>query len=87
MSKGTTRAEDWDPPTSMGFLLDADDRVNDAPSPLHTGQRDPAGSVTGGDQRENVAIAVLFRSGEDQRMKRETLVKQALRPLPIYIVE
>ena len=51
------------------------------------GQRDPTGSVTGGEQRENVATAVLFISGEDERMKRATLVKQALRPLRPYIVE
>ena len=62
--------------------------MNDAPfSPLHTGQRDPTGSVTSGEQRENVAIVVLFISGEDERMKRATLVKQALRPLLPYIVE
>ena len=48
---------------------------------------DPAESVTSGEQRENVATAVLFRYGEDERMKRATLVKQALRPLPTYIVE
>ena len=57
--------------------------MNDAPSTLHT----LAGSVTNGEQRENVAIAVLFRSGEDERMKRATLVKQALRLLLLYIVE
>ena len=58
--------------------------MNDAPfSPLHT----PAGSVTSGEQRENVATAVLFISGEDERMKRATLVKQELRPVRTYIVE
>ena len=51
------------------------------------GGEDPAGSVTSGEQRENVATAVLFISGEDERMKRATLVKQALRPLRPYIVE
>ena len=40
--------------------------------------------MTSGEQRENVANAVLFISGEDERMKRATLVKQALRP-PAYI--
>ena len=67
--------------------LAGDDRVNDAPSPLHTSRRDPAGSVTSGEQRENVATAVLFISGEDERMKRATLVKKALRPMRTYIVE
>jgi hypothetical protein len=43
--------------------------------------------VTSGEQRENVATAVVFRSGEDERMNKATLVKQALKPLPIYIVE
>jgi len=43
--------------------------------------------MTNGEQRECVATAVLFRSGEDERVERATLVKQALRLLPIYIVE
>ena len=43
--------------------------------------------MTSDEQRENVATAVLFISGEDDRMKRATLVKQALRPLRPYIVE
>ena len=43
--------------------------------------------MTSGEQRENVATAVLFISREDERMKRATLVKQALRPLRPYIVE
>ena len=60
--------------------------MNVAPSHL-PGREDPAGSMTSGEQRENVATAVLFISGEDERMKRATLVKQALRPLRPYIVE
>ena len=48
-------------------------------------RRDPAGSVTSSEQRENVTTTVLFRSGEDERMMGATLVKQALRPLPTYI--
>ena len=36
--------------------------------------------MTSGEERENVATAVLFISGEDEIMKRATLVKQALRP-------
>ena len=50
----------------------------------------PKGSgriVTSSEERENVATAVLFIPGEDEKMKRATLVKQALRPLPTYIVE
>jgi hypothetical protein len=43
--------------------------------------------MTSSEQRKNVATAILFRSGEDERMKRATLVKQVLKPLPIYIVE
>ena len=43
--------------------------------------------MTSGEQRENVATVVLFRFGENERMKRATLVKQALRPLRTYIVE
>ena len=43
--------------------------------------------MTSGEQRENVATAVLFIFGEDERMKSATLVKQALRPLRPYIVE
>ena len=43
--------------------------------------------MTSGEQRENVATVVLFISGEDERMKTSTLVKEALRPLRPYIVE
>ena len=43
--------------------------------------------MTSGEQRENVATVVLFISGEDERMKRATLVKQGLKPLRTYIVE
>ena len=43
--------------------------------------------MTSGEQRENVATAVLFISGEDERINRATLVKQALRTLRTYIVE
>ena len=43
--------------------------------------------MTSGEQRENVTTVVLFISGEDERMKRATLVKKALRPLRTYIVE
>ena len=51
----------------------------------YPGRGDPARSMTSGEQRESVAIAVLFRSREGERVKRATLVKQALRLLPIYI--
>jgi len=43
--------------------------------------------MTSGEQRENVATAVFFIYGEDERMKRATLVKKALKPLHTYIVE
>jgi hypothetical protein len=68
--------------------LAADDRVNAAPSPLPRRSRSGRNSerVTNGEkrERERVATAVLFRSGEDERVKRATLVKLALRLLPIY---
>jgi hypothetical protein len=66
--------------------LNTNDRVNTAPSPLPRWSRSDRNSerVTSGEKRERVATAVLFRSGEDERVKRATLVNLALRLLPIY---
>ena len=41
------------------------------------GEGDPVGSMTSGEQRESVATAVMFRSGEDECVKRATLASKS----------